>query len=311
MPTYLVTGGAGFIGSNIVERLLKDNQSVRVLDNYSTGRKENLEAFKDRIEIMEGDIRDLEVCRKAVRDVQYVLHQAALASVPRSVEDPIASNDANIGGTLNMLVAARDAGVERLVFAASSSAYGDTPTLPKEESMTPQPLSPYAINKLVGEHYCRVFFQLYGFQAVALRYFNVFGPRQDPKSQYAAVIPLFVTALMEGRAPVIFGDGEQSRDFTFVDNVVQANLLAAQTPQAAGEVINVACADRLTLNELAAVLKELLGSDIEFQYEDPRPGDIKHSWADISKARRILGFEPQLSVRDGLKKTVAWYQNQA
>lgn len=307
MAEYLISGGAGFIGSNLVEALLQREASVRVVDNFSTGKRENIEPFLGQIELIEGDLRDLEVCRRAAAGVRYVLHQAALASVPRSIDDPIASNESNITGTLNLLVAARDAGVKRLVYAASSSAYGDTPTLPKEESMPPCPLSPYAITKLVGEQYCRVFYTLYGLETVALRYFNVFGPRQDPQSQYAAVIPKFITALLEGCPPRIYGDGEQSRDFTYVENVVEANLLATTAPEAPGQLMNIACGQRMTLNELAEFLREALGSRVEFEYGAPRPGDVKHSWADISRARSILGYEPRVSVSEGLRRTVAWF----
>jgi len=309
MAEYLITGGAGFIGSNLVEALLQREASVRVVDNFSTGKRENIEPFLGQTELIEGDLRDLEVCRRAVAGVRYVLHQAALASVPRSIDDPIASNESNITGTLNLLVAARDAGVKRLVYAASSSAYGDTPTLPKEESMPPCPLSPYAITKLVGEQYCRVFYTLYGLETVALRYFNVFGPRQDPESQYAAVIPKFITALLEGRSPRIYGDGEQSRDFTFVENVVEANLLATTAPEAPGQLMNIACGQRMTLNELAEFLREALGSRVEFEYGAPRPGDVKHSWADISRASSILGYEPRVSASEGLRRTAAWFRS--
>ncbi len=311
MSEYLVTGGAGFIGSHLVESLLERGESVRVLDNLSTGKRENIEAFLDRIDFVEGDLCDLEVCRAVVSGVRHVLHQAALASVPRSVQDPIRSNASNVTGTLNLLVAARDAGVERVVYAASSSAYGDTPTLPKEESMPPRPLSPYAITKLVGEQYCRVFHSLYGLETVALRYFNVFGPRQDPQSQYAAVIPRFITALLKGHRPQIYGDGEQSRDFSYVENVVEANLLATTAPEAPGQVLNIACGGRMTLNELASFLKEELGSEVEFEYGEPRPGDVKHSWADITRARAVLGYEPKVSPAEGLRRTVAWYQTAA
>jgi len=311
MAEYLVTGGAGFIGSNIVEVLLNRGESVRVLDNFSTGKRENLSAFKDRIELVEGDICDLDACRDAVRGVRYVLHQAALASVPRSVKMPIESNRVNVEGTLNVLVAARDESVKRVVYAGSSSAYGDTPTLPKEESMKPEPLSPYAISKLTGEYYCQVFYPLYGLETVVLRYFNVFGPRQDPESQYAAVIPKFLAALMNGESPTIYGDGEQSRDFTFVENVVEANLLATMAEGAAGKVFNLACGERITVNQLAEAIKRELGSGIDFTYAASRPGDVKHSLADITRARSTLGFEPKVTTAEGLRRTVAWYVAQA
>ena len=310
MGLYLITGGAGFIGSNIAETLLQQGKSVRILDNFLTGRRVNLETLKGDYELIEGDIRDLEICQKAMQGVRYVLHQAALPSVPRSVKNPIESNDINISGTLNLLVAARDEGVKRFVFASSSSVYGDTPTLPKEESMPPNPLSPYAINKLVGEYYCKVFYSLYQLETVALRYFNVFGPRQDPKSQYAAVIPIFLRCLLEGKAPTIYGDGEQSRDFSFVENVVEANLLATQAPKAPGNVFNIACGNRMTLNDLANLIKHELNSDIEFQYADSRPGDIKHSHAEIARAREILGYRVKVPVEEGLRRTIAWYQDQ-
>lgn len=310
MPTYLVTGGAGFIGSNLVDSLLKRGESVRVLDNLSTGKRENIAPYLDRIEFLEADLRDMDACRRAVEGVDYVLHQAALASVPRSVSDPLMSNEVNVTGTLQLLLAARDARVKRLVFAASSSAYGDTPTLPKEESMAPHPLSPYAINKLAGEEYCKVFHSLYGLETVALRYFNVFGPRQDPESQYAAVVPKFITSLLSGKRPRIFGDGEQSRDFTYVENVVEANLLATQAPEAAGQMMNIACGERMTLNELAEFLRQELKSPLEAEHVAPRPGDILHSWANIDRARRLLDFKPKVAVREGLRRTLAWYKAQ-
>ena len=249
MPSiFVVTGGAGFIGSHIASTLVEQGESVRVFDNFSTGKQENLAAFRDRVEIVNGDLRNPEDCQKAVNGADYVLHQAALPSVPKSVENPVLTNENNITGTLNLLVAARDAGVKRVVYAASSSAYGDNPTLPKVETMAPQPMSPYAIQKYVGELYCRNFFTLYGLETVALRYFNVFGPRQDPTSQYAAVIPRFITALAQGVPPTIYGDGEQSRDFTYIDNVVKANILAARAEGAAGEMMNFACGERFSLN---------------------------------------------------------------
>lgn len=308
MSRYLVTGGAGFIGSHIVNGLLDRGHEVRVVDNLSSGRRENMAGFLDRIEFIEGDLRNMDDCRQSVEGMDFVLHQAALPSVPRSVADPILSNEHNIRGTLNLLVAARDAKVKRVVYAASSAAYGNTPTLPKEESMTPDPLSPYAIAKLVGEQYCRVFHSLYGLEAVALRYFNVFGPRQDPTSQYSAVIPKFIVALLEGRNAQIYGDGEQSRDFTFVDNVVEANLLAVTAPNAPGRVINIACGKRITLNKLAEQLQEMVGGAGGFEHVEERAGDVLHSLADISLAREILDYEPRVSVEEGLKKTVEWYK---
>src|ERR1051325_5201780 len=278
---YLVTGGAGFIGSHIVERLVRDGQAVRVLDDFSAGKDENLAPFLDRIEVVRGDIRDVETVKEAMRDVEIVFHEAALGSVPRSVADPQTTHDVNITGTLNILLAARDAKARRVVYASSSSVYGETPELPKHEKMMPQPLSPYALSKLAGEHYISVFKQVYGFEAVALRYFNIFGPRQDPESQYAAVIPRFLTALFEGRQPVIYGDGQQSRDFTYVENVVEANLLASEAEGIAGRAFNVACGGRYTLLELLGKLKAIIGSTIEPIHEEARPGDVRDSQASI------------------------------
>jgi UDP-glucose 4-epimerase len=305
--TYLVTGGAGFIGSHIVETLVKKGEGVKVLDNFATGKRENIAPFLGDIELVEGDLRNPDDVRKAAEGVQVVLHQGALPSVPKSVEDPVGSNESNITGTLNVLIASRDAGVKRVVYAASSSAYGDSPTLPKEETMKPAPLSPYAIQKYVGELYCANFYDLYGLETVSLRYFNVFGPRQDPTSQYAAVIPKFITALAEGKPPTIYGDGEQSRDFTYVENVVQANLLAAEAEGVAGEMMNFACGRRYTLNELLGQLQSLMQTDIKPIYTDPRPGDVKHSVADIQKSQKLLGYTPHVSLEEGLKQTIAFF----
>jgi nucleoside-diphosphate-sugar epimerase len=305
---YLVTGGAGFIGSNIAERLVKNGNKVRVIDNLSTGKEENMESFIDRIEFVHGDIRYLNTVMEAMKGVDYVLHQAALPSVPRSIETPIESNDNNTNGTLNILYAAKDNNVKRVVYAASSAAYGESPTLPKVETMIPDPLSPYAVNKLIGEYYCSVFTKVYNLETVALRYFNVFGPKQDPTSYYSAVIPKFIKALLEGDAPVIFGDGEQSRDFTYIDNVVNANLLACKAPKAAGEMMNLACGDRMTLNELARHLQEILQININPVYEPPRSGDIKHSLSDITKAKELLGFEVAVPLFEGLEKTAYWFK---
>jgi len=308
MPRFLITGVAGFIGSNLAEALLAAGESVRGLDDFSTGRRENL-AGLDGLEFVEGDIRDLATCRAACVGVEYVLHQAALGSVPRSVADPITSNSANVTGTLNLLVAARDAGVRRLVFAASSSAYGDTPTLPKVETMPAKPLSPYAITKYTCEEYCRTFTALYGFETVALRYFNVFGRRQDPHSTYAAVIPKFVSALLKGEPPEIYGDGEQTRDFTYIANVVQANRKACVAPaEACGQVYNVACGERISLNRLYRRLAELLDSRLEPRYGPPRAGDVRDSLADIDKARRLLGYAPTHTVEEGLTEAIEWYR---
>lgn len=304
---YLVTGGAGFIGSHIVEELVRRGERVRVLDNLSTGRRENIAPFLEQIELIVGDLCDMETVRQAVEGVTYVLHQGALPSVPRSVANPIASNMANVTGTLNLLVAARDAGVQRVVYASSSSVYGDTPELPKVETIKPAPKSPYAVSKLAAEHYCRVFTQVYGLETVSLRYFNVFGPRQDPRSQYAAVIPIFITALLEGRAPVIHGDGRQSRDFTYVANNVAANLLACTAPGAAGQVFNIACGKRYNLLQLLELLREYTGVDIPPVHDAPRPGDVRHSQADISRAEEVLGYRPVVSFEEGLRRTVEWY----
>lgn len=306
MATYLVTGGAGFIGSNIVTALVERGETVRVLDNFSTGHRANLAPVQDRIELLAGDLRDPEQVRRAVEGIDFVLHQAALPSVPRSIADPLTSHAVNATGTLTLLQAARQAGVKRLVQASSSSVYGDNPALPKQESMATRPLSPYAISKLAAEQYGRVFYQLYGFETVALRYFNVFGPRQDPGSQYAAVIPRFITALRRGEPPTIYGDGQQSRDFTFIANVVQANLRACTAPEAAGGVFNIACGERYSLLELMARLAEITGRPAEAHHTEPRPGDVPHSQADISLARSVLGYEPAVTLAVGLARTVDW-----
>jgi UDP-glucose 4-epimerase len=303
-----VTGGAGFIGSHLVDALLERGATVRVLDNFSTGRRENIAHNLDRIELIEGDVRDASVCARAVADVDVVFHQAALPSVARSVEAPVPTDEVNTGGTVRLLDAARRAGVQRFVFAASSSAYGETEVLPKVETMTPQPLSPYAVSKVAAEHYVQVFARLYGMKTCALRYFNVFGPRQDPNSDYAAVVPKFCSALLRGQSPTIFGDGEQTRDFTFIENVVEANLLAA-TRHVSGQVVNIACGERISLLELVAILNELNGSNLPPRHGPARPGDIRHSLADIRAARALLGFEPKISVREGLARTLAYYRS--
>jgi len=310
LPRFLVTGGAGFIGSNIVLRLVADGEDVRVLDNLATGRRENLADAVGKFEFVEADIADLDAIRPAFEGVQYVLHQAALPSVPRSVRDPAATTTANVTGTLNVLIAARDAGVERVVVASSSSVYGKEPRLPKQEDMRPQPISPYAASKLANEAYAAAFCEVYGLETVCLRYFNVFGPRQDPTSQYAAVIPLFIKAMLNGERPTIYGDGEQSRDFTFVANVVDANLLAAQAPAAPGRVLNIACGSRTTVNDLVRTLNLILRTQIEPIYADPRPGDVKHSLADICAAREVLGYEPEVGFETGLAATAEWYLEQ-
>jgi len=304
---YLVTGGAGFIGSNIAEKLVDSGEKVRVIDNFLTGKQENMVTFIDKIDFIEGDIRDLSTVTKAMKDVSYVLHQAALPSVPKSVDLPIESNEHNTNGTLNILYAAKKAGVKRVVYAASSSAYGDQPQSPKVETMLPMPMSPYAVNKLAGEHYCAAFTKVYGLQTVAIRYFNVFGPRQDPTSFYSAVIPKFIAALLRNESPTIFGDGEQSRDFTYIDNVVSANLLACKADGVGGQMFNVACGESFTLNQLCQDLQEIMGTSVEPVYEEARVGDVKHSLADIDKARKHLGFDVQVDFKSGLKKTVEWF----
>jgi len=308
MTHCLVTGGAGFIGSDLARELLLKGYAVRVLDSFSTGKEKNLSDFASDIEIVKGDIRDEATAGKAAAGIDYVFHQAALPSVPRSVEDPATSNNVNVNGTLNMMLAARDAGVRKFVFASSSSVYGESEALPKEESFTPSPLSPYAATKLMGENYCRIFHRLYGFETVALRYFNVFGPRQDPDSEYAAVIPKFIFALLNGKKPVIYGDGEQSRDFTYITNVTEANLQAALSPNSAGRIMNIACGSRMTLNELHGNLSEILGIDIEPEYTDPRPGDILHSYAHIRQAEEAIGYRIGIGIREGLEKTVDWFR---
>lgn len=303
----LVTGGAGFIGSHIVRRLLKEGQQVKVLDNFSTGKEENLSGLKDKIELIRGDLRDLERVREAVKGVEYVLHQAALPSVPRSVENPIASNEANVVGTLNLLIACRDEGVRRVIYAASSSTYGNSPKLPKVETMALAPLSPYAASKAAGEYYCQAFYHVYRLETVCLRYFNVFGPNQDPTSKYSAVISKFITAMLKDEQPVIYGDGLQSRDFTFVDNVVIANLLALEAKGAPGEVFNIACGERHNLLELVDLLNKILGKNIKPLFTKERPGEVKHSQADISKAEKILKYHPIVRFEEGLRRTVEWY----
>ena len=311
MAKYLVTGGAGFIGSHIAETLVNRGDAVRLLDNLSTGKKENLAGFAGRIEFIKGDIRDLETCRRAVEGVVTVFHEAALASVVRSVADPLLNDAINVTGTLNMLLAARDAGVRRFVLASSSAVYGDDPATPKVEGREGKPLSPYGVSKLVDEKYAQVFHALHGMNAVALRYFNVFGPRQDPTSEYSAVIPLFITKMLRGELPTIYGDGGQSRDFIFVGDVVRANLAAAASAAAAGEAINVACGAGTTVNRLLDAVNEVLGTKIAAVHAAPRPGDILHSTADISKAARLMGYAPRVSFLDGLKETITWYKQRS
>jgi len=306
---YLVTGGAGFIGSNIVEELVKRGEEVRVLDNFSTGKRENLKEFGKNIELMEGDIRSYHIVQEAVNGVDVVLHQAALPSVPRSIKDPITTNEVNIGGTLNMLDAAVKEGIKRFVFASSSSVYGDNPELPKHEGMTPSPLSPYAVSKLAGENYCRVFSNLYGIATVCLRYFNVFGPRQDPNSQYSAVIPKFIKAIMNGERPVIFGDGTQSRDFTYVANVVEANMLASTKPIVSKTTtLNCACSEQISLNNLVESINKIAGTEIEPVYVEKRKGEVLHSYARITKAFDIIGYKPNVYLRDGIIETYNYFK---
>ncbi len=316
MARYTVTGGAGFIGSHLTEELLRRGHQVCVADNFSTGKRENIDAavrasgvkLPAALDVVEGDLADLEVARRAVDGSQFVLHQAAIPSVPRSVKDPISSNRANIDGTLNVLVAARDAGVKRLVFAGSSSEYGDTPTLPKHEEMPTNPLSPYALQKVVGEEYLRLFTRLYGLETVSIRYFNVFGPRQDPGSPYSGVISLFIKWLLAGQTPTIYGDGGQTRDFTYVANVVDGVLRACEAPDASGEAINVATEGRISLNELLAVLQGIIGTNLTATYGPPRVGDVRDSQASIEKARRLLGYAPIVPFEEGLGRTVAWFR---
>lgn len=313
---YLVTGGAGFIGSHIVESLANAGQPVVILDDFSTGKKENIDEVQRAIgpkgaqpQVMEGDIRDVPTVRRAMAGVTHVLHQAALGSVPRSVADPGESHDVNATGSVNLLVAARDEGVSRFVYASSSSVYGDSETLPKVESMPTAPLSPYAVNKLAAELYCGVFHRLYGLETVALRYFNIFGPRQDPNSQYAAVVPKFITAALAGKSPTVYGDGLQSRDFTYIENAVQANLKACDAPrEAVGRAYNIACGSRATLLDVIDVLGEFTGGRIKPVHEDARPGDVKHSMAGIDLAKQHLGYEPGADLREGLRRTIDWFQ---
>lgn len=301
---FLVTGGGGFIGSNIVGALIQRGHSVKVLDNFSTGKRENLKEFDKDIEILEGDVRNFHIVEKAVRNVEVILHQAALPSVPRSVADPISSDQVNVQGTLNILYAAKESNVRKVVFASSSSVYGDNPILPKHEAMIPNPLSPYAVTKLTGEKYCQVFSNLYGLETVCLRYFNVFGPKQDPNSQYSAVIPKFIKAILKNERPVIYGDGEQSRDFTYIENVIEGNILAAEYSGDKSLVANCACHGQITLNQLVEEINKLIGTNIKPVYDNVRAGDIKHSFADIDLIKNKIGFNPKVSFIEGLKKTI-------
>lgn len=311
MSTYLVTGGAGFIGSHIVDELVRRGEKVRVLDNFTTGKRENLalaaSRARDAIDVIQGDIQDWGAVQRAVHDVDYVLHEAALASVPQSIADPLQTNQVNVAGTLNVLLAARDAGVKRLVFAGSCAVYGNNASLPLRETDAPQPLSPYAASKLAGESYCRAFLQAYGLPTVVLRYFNVFGPRQDPASEYSAVIPKFITALLRDRPPTIYGDGAQSRDFVSVANVVQANLLACEREQAIGQVINVGCGEQYTLLDLHGQLIDLTHKNLSPVFAPARAGEVKHSRAAIDTATQVLGYKPEITWQEGLRRTLTWY----
>ena len=303
---FLVTGGAGFIGSHLVRRLVADGGRVRVIDNLATGKRERLRDLEGAIEFIEGDLADPSTCENVLSGIDCVLHQAAVPSVQRSVKNPIETNKANITSTLNLLEGCRNHRVRRFVYASSSSAYGDTPVLPKREDMPPNPLSPYALQKFVGERYCQLYFRLYGLETVSLRYFNVFGPSQDPYSEYSAVIPKFTTRLQRGESIVVYGDGEQSRDFTYVDNAVEANILALRAPHAAGSVINIGCGERITLNRLIKTLEEILEVQATVDYQPARPGDVRDSLADISLAQDLLGYQPKVTVAEGLRRTVTW-----
>ncbi|MCF7906883.1 SDR family oxidoreductase [Patescibacteria group bacterium] len=304
---YLVTGGAGFIGSNLVKKLLESNNYVRVVDNFSTGKKENIEEFLNNknFELIEGDISNPKTTKGVVKNIDFVFHEAAIPSVPRSINNPFASNKANIDGTLNVLIAARDANVKKLVYASSSSIYGDSVKLPKQENDPINPISPYALTKLAGERYCQLFAQLYKLPTICLRYFNVFGPKQDPNSEYSAVIPIFIKSILDNRQPTIYGDGEQSRDFTYVDNVVNANILAMHS-DISGEVMNIACGEKISLNDLLKYINQLLSKNIEAVYEKHRDGDVKHSLADISKAKKLIKYKPLIDIKIGINKTVKW-----
>jgi UDP-glucose 4-epimerase len=308
MEKYLVTGGAGFIGSNICKKLVSQGCFVRVVDNLSTGKKNNIADVIDKIEFIQADMGDSEVARSAMKDIDVVLHEGALPSVPVSIDNPAATHKHCVDATFTLLLAARDAGVKRFVYAASSSAYGDAPTSPKIETMPASPLSPYAVAKLTGEYYCSVFYKIFGLETVSLRYFNVFGPYQDPASQYAAAIPAFVTAILKDEPPTIYGDGEQSRDFTYIDNVVDANLLAARARQTKGEVVNIACGQAVTVNEIIDMINSLLDKSVKPIYTDPRPGDVKHSLADIIAAKNLIGYQPNVSFDNGLRLAIDWYK---
>ncbi len=309
MEKFLITGGAGFIGSNICKKLVSQGAFVRVVDNLLTGKKNNLADILDKIEFIEADMGYESVAHSAMKNIDVVLHQGALPSVLKSIDDPASTHKHCVEATFTLLLAARDAGVKRFVYAASSSAYGDTPTLPKVETIPPNPLSPYAVAKLVGEYYCSVFYRVFGLETISLRYFNVFGPQQDPTSQYAAAIPAFVTAILKDQPPTIFGDGEQTRDFTYIDNVVDANLLAASAKHAKGQVLNIACGQAVTVNEIIDTINHLTGKNIKPIYTDPRAGDIKHSLADITRAKKLIGYKPAIQFKEGLQLAIEWYRH--
>jgi UDP-glucose 4-epimerase len=308
MTRFLITGGAGFIGSNLCRKLVKEGCFVRVIDNLITGKLSNLTGLMDKMDFIQADMGNPAVARTAMKDIDVVLHQGAVPSVPRSVDDPLTTHKHCVDATFTLLMAARDAGVKRFVYAASSSAYGDTPTLPKVENMLTNPLSPYAVAKLAGEYYCSVFFKVYGLQTISLRYFNVFGPFQDPTSQYAAAIPAFVTKIIKNEPPTVYGDGEQSRDFTYIDNVVHANLSAARAAKLSGEVVNIACGQRITVNEIIRLINKILGKSVQPKYEPSRPGDVKHSLASIELAKKVIGYKPVTSFGDGLERAIVWYR---
>jgi len=308
MSLYLVTGGAGFIGSNIVDALIAKGETVKVIDNFVSGKRENLSSVLDKIELIEGDIRDLPFLKKVTPGVDYILHQAALRSVPKSVDDPVSFNQVNVEGTLNVLLAAKEARVKRVVFASSSSIYGETTLFPEKESHLPAPISPYASSKIAGEHYCHVFSKTYGLETVSLRYFNVFGPRQSLESEYAVVVPRFIISMLNSQSPPIHGDGKQSRDFTYIDNVVEANILAAAAPGVSGEAFNVACGSAHTVLALVEYLNKVIGKELKPEFTPPRPGDVQRTLADISKAQRLLKLKIKVDFEQGLKKSVEWFK---
>ncbi len=308
MANVLVTGGAGFIGSHLATALVERGDRVRVLDDFSTGHRENLAHLGNRCELVEGDIRDPAQCLDACRGIEFVFHEAAVPSVPKSIDDPQTSHDANINGTFNILRAAVEQKVHRVIYAASSSAYGDSPQSPKHEGITPEPLSPYAVQKCASEQYARAFFECWGLETISLRYFNVFGERQDPESQYAAAIPAFVTAVLGDKPPTVYGDGEQTRDFTYIDNVVHGNLLAMEVEKTCGEVVNLACGDEISVNQVIATINQLLGTDVQPRHVDPRPGDVRHSCADVVLAGKLLDFKPLVSFEEGLRRAIEYYR---